>query len=128
MDNANLKDSEVRGEIDIAFARLIGPLTIMTELDSYEREHDEIKELLSIVTKWGAKFQSTQSLSFISSDELLDIYKRMDAIKDEFLFDDKLGLESELSDEITIWMYEIMEVRKKQIERDLEKLLIMKKK
>lgn len=116
MNEKGLTESNIRGEIDIAFARLIGPLAIMNELKSYESSHDEIHDLLNIVIKWGAKFQSVQNLAFIDSDLLLSVYNRLDALKDKFLFDTNLGFESELSDEIVIWMYELMVLRKKQIE------------
>lgn len=120
MNENGLKDSEIRGKIDIAFYRLIGPLVIMKELKSYESSREEIQDLLHIVAKWGAKFQSIQNLSFISSDEILNVYNRLDALKDKFLFDVNLGFECELSDEIVIWMYELMELRKIQIERGLK--------
>ena len=120
MNENVLKDSDIRRKIDIAFFRLIGPLAIMNELKSYESSHEEIHALLNIVTKWGAKFQSVQNLSFINSLEILDVYNRLDALKDKFLFDTNLGLENELSDEIVIWIYELMELRKMQIERGLK--------
>ena len=120
MDENSLNDSYIRGKIDIAFARLIGPLAIMNELKSYESSHEEIHNLLDIVIKWGAKFQSVQNLSFIKSDEILAVYNRLDALKDKFLFDANLGLENELSDEVVIWIYELMELRKIQIERELK--------
>lgn len=120
MNENFLKDSDIRGKIDIAFFRLIGPLAIMNELKSYESSHEEIHILLDIVTKWGAKFQSVQNLSFINSDEILNVYNRLDALKDKFLFDTNLGFENELSDEIVIWIYELMELRKMQIERELK--------
>ena len=118
MNENRLNDSDIRGKIDIAFARLIGPLAIMNELKSYESSQEEIHNLLNIVTKWGAKFQSVQNLSFINSYEILNVYNRLEALKDKFLFDTNLGFESELSDEIVIWMYELMELRKTQIERE----------
>ena len=120
MNENRLNDSGIRGKIDIAFARLIGPLAIMNELKSYESSYEEIHNLLNIVTKWGAKFQSVQNLSFINSCEILNVYNRLDALKDKFLFDTNLGFENELSDEIVIWMYELMELRKTQIERELK--------
>lgn len=120
MKENKLTDSEIRGKIDIAFARIIGPLAIMTELKSYESSQEEIHNLLNIVTKWGAQFQSAQNLSFINSDEILNVYHRLDALKDKFLFDTNLGFENELSDEIVIWMYELMELRKAQMERELK--------
>lgn len=120
MNESNLKDSDIRGKIDIAFARLIGPLVIMNELESYKSSHEEIHALLDIIKKWGVEFQNIQKLSFINSDEILNVYNRLDALKDKFLFDPNLGLESELSDEIVIWMYELMELRKIQIEGGLK--------
>ena len=120
MNENRLNDSDIRGKIDIAFARLIGPLAIMNELKSYESSQEEIHNLLNIVTKWGAKFQSVQNLSFINSYEILNVYNRLDALKDKFLFDTNLGFENELSDEIVIWMYELMELRKTQIDRELK--------
>ena len=120
MGKNGFDDSYIRGKIDIAFARLIGPLAIMNELKSYESSHEEIHNLLDIVTKWGAKFQDVQNLSFIKSDEILAVYNRLDALKDKFLFDANLGLENELSDEVVIWIYELMELRKIQIERELK--------
>ncbi len=120
MGKNGFDDSYIRGKIDIAFARLIGPLAIMNELKSYESSHEEIHNLLDIVIKWGAKFQSVQNLAFIKSDEILAVYNRLDALKDKFLFDANLGLENELSDEVVIWIYELMELRKIQIERELK--------
>ncbi len=117
MNKNNLKSSDIRGQIDIAFARLIGPLAIMNELKSYENSHKEIQNLLDIIIKWGAKFQSTQNLLFITKDEILNTYNRLDALKEKYLFDNNLGFENELSDEIVVWIYELMELRKEQIER-----------
>lgn len=90
MDKNQCSDAEIRGKIDIAFARLIGPLAIMKELKSYQSSKEEIQSLLDIVTKWGAKFQSTHNLFFISSKEILDVYNRLDALKEKFLFDTNL--------------------------------------
>lgn len=121
MGNNSLNNSYIRGKIDIAFARLIGPLAIMAELKSYASSQEEIHDLLAIITKWGAEFQSVQNLSFIKAEEILNVYNRLDALKDKFLFDANLGLESELSDEIVVWMYELMELRKMQIEGKMKK-------
>lgn len=85
-------------------------------LDSYNEDHQEIKKLLKIVVDWGANFQEKGNLNFINSTELLNIYNRLESIKDKYLYNDKIGNESELSDEIVIWMLEIMRLRKKQID------------
>ena len=103
-------------EIEIAFARLIGPLAIMIELEAYKDIRSELLDLFKIVVKWGAEFQIKRNLDFVKSDELLNIYNRMDKIKEAYLYDGLIGNESELNDEIVIWMYEIMKLRKKLIE------------
>ena len=41
MNENKLNDSEIRGKIDIAFARLIGPLAIMNKLKSYESSQEK---------------------------------------------------------------------------------------
>lgn len=40
----------------------------------------------------------------------------MEKIKDDYLYDSQIGIESELSDKIVIWMFEVMKLRKKLIE------------
>ena len=120
MNENSLKNSDIRGKIDISFARLNWPLAIMNNLKTNESTQEEIHNKKYNLTKWGAKFQSVQNLSFINSDEILNVYNRLDTLKDKFLFDTNLGFENELSDEIVIWMYELMELRKIQIERGLK--------
>lgn len=112
-DNIKYK---LKCDIEIAFARLIGPLSIMSVSNSYKEDFQEIKKILDIVINWGAVFQEENSLSFITSEKLLDIYYKLDSLKDKYLYDDKIGDESELSDEVTIWMWELMKLRKKSIE------------
>lgn len=112
----NKKKYKVQSDIEVAFARLIGPLAIISVLNSYNEDHQEIKKLLKIVVDWGANFQEKGNLNFITSTELLNIYNRLENIKDKYLYNDKIGNESELSDEIVIWMWEIMRLRKILIE------------
>ena len=114
---ANKHDEKLKADIQIAFARLIGPLAIMTALDSYKTKHDEIKKILNIVVKWGAQFELKQNLDFIKSDELLQLYEKIDNLNTEFLYSPSMGNESFLSDEISIWMWQLMELRKKLINR-----------
>ena len=94
----------VESEIEVAFARLIGPLAIMNEL----------LDLFHVIVKWGTRFQIEKNLDFITPNEIIEIYNRMDKIKEDYLYDNTPG--NELSDEIVIWMYEIMKLRKKLIE------------
>ncbi|MBR2833292.1 MAG: hypothetical protein IKE75_02550 [Bacilli bacterium] len=114
----NLDGVNTIGEIDVAFARLIGPLATMGALNIFKDDHEEIKKLLDIVVNWSAEFQLKRTLSFISREELLDIYERIEKLKDKYVYDVSLGDDNELSDDVSIWMWEIMLLRKKQIEGD----------
>ncbi len=100
-------------EIEVALTRLIGPLAIMAELKSYNGIRKELLELLSIIVKWGATFQINRNLDFIKEEELINIQDRIEHIKDEYLYRPDIGVESELSDEIVIWMCETMILNKK---------------
>lgn len=104
----------VECEIEVAFARLIGPLAIMNELETYKNIHEELLDLFHVIVKWGTRFQIEKNLDFIIPNEIIEIYNRMDKIKEDYLYDNTPG--NELSDEIVIWMYEIMKLRKKLIE------------
>ncbi len=110
----------VECEIEVAFARLIGPLAIMNELETYKNIHEELLDLFHVIVKWGTRFQIEKNLDFITPNEIIEIYNRMDKIKEDYLYDNTPG--NELSDEIVIWMYEIMKLRKKLIEMKEESL------
>lgn len=114
----NNNQEKITNNIQIAFSRLIGPLAIMSVLDSYKTKRNEIKKLLDTIVNWGAKFELEQNLDFIKADELLNVYEEINNLNTEFLYNPKLGNESFLSDEIVIWMWQIMELRKKLIERN----------
>lgn len=116
----------VECEIEVAFARLIGPLAIMNELETYKNIHEELLDLFHVIVKWGTRFQIEKNLDFITPNEIIEIYNRMDKIKEDYLYDNTPG--NELSDEIVIRMYEIMQLRKKLIEMKGESLWAIKKK
>lgn len=116
-----MKTDNSKREVEIAFARLIGPLATVTVLESYKEAHQEYKELLSIILKWSADYMITRKLSLIHHEELLNVYNRLENLKSRWLFDANLGEESELADEIVIWMWEVMELRKSEIEKDRKK-------
>ena len=112
----------VECEIEVAFARLIGPLAIMNELETYKNIHEELLDLFHVIVKWGTRFQIEKNLDFITPNEIIEIYNRMDKIKEDYLYDNTPG--NELSDEIVIWMYEI----KKKVDRNERKKFISNKK
>ncbi|MDD2504929.1 MAG: hypothetical protein PHF21_01500 [Bacilli bacterium] len=112
-----MKVDNPKREVEIAFARLIGPLATVTALESYKEDHKDYKDLLSIIIKWSANYMTTGKLSLIHHEELLDVYNKLDNLKGKWLFDANLGEESELADEIVIWMWEVMKLRKLEIEK-----------
>ena len=112
----NKEEYKTIAEIEVAFSRIIGPLSIMSIMDTFKDKHEDISELLEIIVKWAAKFQTNRNLTFITNDEILNVYERCDKLKDKYLFDKNLGDESELTDEIVIWIWELMSLRKSQIE------------
>ena len=92
----------------------------MAELKSYKIYYIDIHIFLNIIAGCWARLLNDRNLFFIEPEELLDVYYRLDALKDKHLCDPNIGNESELSDEVVIWMYELMVLRKKQIERELK--------
>lgn len=112
----NKKEYKTAAEIEVAFSRIIGPLSIMNIMDSFKDKRKDINQLLEIIVKWAAEFQTNRNMSFITNDEILKVYERCDELKDRYLFDNNLGNESELTDEIVIWVLELMSLRKRQIE------------
>ena len=99
MSNNNSNNVGIEWEIEVAFSRLIRQLAIMAELKSYKIYNKEIHTLIHINAGWEARFQNDRNLFFIDPEELLDVYYRLDALKDKHLCDLNIGNESELSDE-----------------------------
>ena len=84
----------------------------MAVLNSYKSKHNEIKKLLNIIVCWGAKFELEENLDFIKNDELLNVYERINNLNTEFLYNPRLGNECFLSDEIAIWIRQLVELKK----------------
>ncbi len=105
-------------QIEIAFHNLIDTLVAMTKHDCYVPDGEVLNNLLKVVLKWHKNFQVQRKLSFISREELLEVYNQFEDLKEKYLYDSSLGDEAELSDKAVIWMWELMLLRKKQIERD----------
>ena len=111
MDNMQLVS-----QIEISLHNLIDILGIMSKHDSYMPDREILNHLLNVVLKWKQKFQVQRKLSFISREELLEVYNKLEDLKEKYLYDSSFGDEVELSDKAVIWMWELMLLRKKQIE------------
>lgn len=106
---------EIESKLYVAFTRLIGPLSMMANLKTYQNDHKEIKQILDKIVEWSTKFQTIRNLDFIMPSELLDTYNKLDKLKEKYIFEIDTGNEDELSDEAVIWLSEIMQLRKKLI-------------
>ena len=47
-------------ELDTVFARLIGPLAIMIELEAYKDIRNELLDLFKIVVRWEQNFKQKE--------------------------------------------------------------------
>ena len=102
--------------IRFAFDRLIGPLATATVYEEYGDNRKEYSEALSVILRWSADYEKTQTLIYIQREELLSIYYKLRELNDELIYTSN----SEMSDQIVIWLWDLMLLRKKQIE-DWEK-------
>ena len=86
---------------------------MMAKLKTYQNDHKEIKQILDKIVEWSTKFQTIRNLDFITPDELLDTYNKLDKLKEKYIFEVDTGNEDELTDEAVIWLSEIMQFKKK---------------
>ena len=63
--------------------------------------------------------KKTGTLDFITPKELLDIYYKIEDIKDRYLYNSSIGNEGELSDYLSIWMWNLMVLRKDIIDIEI---------
>lgn len=98
------KDKKMMYEIEMVFNKLIGPIATMRKSDVFSEDNKELEDLLDIISIWSAKFQLQLDLSYISPEELLDVYNRLDKLKEKYLYEINACDEVELSDEAVIWM------------------------
>lgn len=98
--------------IRFAFDRLIGPLATATVYEEYGDKRKEYAYALSVILRWSADYEKTKTLIYIQREELLSIYYKLEELNDELIYTS----DSEMSDEIIIWLWNLMLLRKKQIE------------
>ena len=109
-----------REQIELAFQKLMNTLVTMIRHRSYTSDKTELNDLLNKVLAWKKKFQKQHNLTFLSREEVLEVYYKFDELKEKYLYDPSYGIEGELTDELVIWMWELMLLRKKQIEEWME--------
>ena len=98
--------------IRFAFDRLIGPLATATMYEQFEDKKKDYSEILPIIIKWSAEFETKKTLVYIDHNEILSVYNKLEELNDELVYE----VDSEISDQIIIWLWSLMVLRKKQIE------------
>lgn len=117
-EDENIKIENLNQQVEIMFSHLVAAITKILSFKSYEEAYKEYKTVLSIILKWSNKYNISKKLSLINHKDLLDVYKKLEELKSKWLFDANLGEESELSDEVIVWMWELMQLRKLEIEKE----------
>lgn len=118
------KFKDIGKEIADTFSKIKNVIKEMFSYQSYNEAYKELNYLLTVFTLWEKTFKKTGTLDFITPKELLDIYHEIEDIKDRYLYNSSIGNEGELSDYLSIWMWNLMVLRKDII--DIEKADIKK--
>ena len=98
--------------IRFAFDRLIGPLATATMYEQFEDKKNDYSKILPIIIKWSSEFEIKKTLVYIDHNEILSVYNKLEELNDELVCE----VDSEISDQIVIWLWSLMVLRKKQIE------------
>ena len=98
--------------IRFAFDKLLGPLATASNYKEFGDKKKDYSDILKIVAKWSSEYEDKRTLIYIDHKEILSVYYKVVELNDDLLADSK----SDISDEIVIWLWEIMVLRKKQID------------
>ena len=116
-DKKKIKD--IGKEIADTFFKIKNVIKEMCSYKSYNKDYKELNDLLTVFTLWEKTFKKTGTLDFITPKELLDIYYEIEDIKDRYLYNSSIGNEGELSDYLSIWMWNLMVLRKDIIDIEI---------
>lgn len=116
-DKKKIKD--IGKEIADTFFKIKNVIKEMCSYQSYNEAYIELNDLLTVFTLWEKNFEKTGTLDFITPKELLDIYYEIADIKDRYLYNSSIGNEGELSDYLSIWMWNLMVLRKDIIDIEI---------
>lgn len=98
--------------IRFAFDKLLGPLATASEYKEFGDKREEYSDILKKVAKWSCDYEDKKTLIYIDYKEILSVYSKAEELNDDLIANSK----SDISDEIVIWLWEIMLLRKKQID------------
>lgn len=113
------KFKDIGKEIADTFSKIKNVIKEMCSYQSYNEAYKELNYLLTVFTLWEKTFKKTGTLDFITPKELLDIYYKIEDSKDRYLYNSSIGNEGELSDYLSIWMWNLMVLRKDIIDIEI---------
>lgn len=89
------------------FSILLGYIRITMKLDSYSDVSDKYEQISDVLSSWVKDYILHKNFDSITHKESIQIYKMIDCIRENKLFNKNIGNEKNLSDQILIW-YEIV--------------------
>ena len=113
------KFKDIGKETADTFFKIKNVIKEMCSYQSYNKAYEELNDLLTVFTLWEKNFEKTGTLDFITPKELLNIYYEIEDIKDRYLYNSSIGNEGELSDYLSIWMWNLMVLRKDIIDIEI---------
>ena len=113
------KFKDIGKETADTFFKIKNVIKEMCSYQSYNNAYEELNDFLTLFTLWEKNFEKTGTLDFITPKELLNIYYEIEDIKDRYLYNSSIGNEGELSDYLSIWMWNLMVLRKDIIDIEI---------
>jgi hypothetical protein len=89
------------------FSILLGYIRIAMKMDSYSDVSDKYGQISDVLSSWVKDYILHKNFDSITHEESIQIYKMIDCIREDKLFNKNIGSEKDLSDQILIW-YEIV--------------------
>lgn len=108
----------IYANIHETFIKLIGYIVYILKFDSYKESYKEYSDILATITMWAVNYEKSRDLSFISSNELNEIYKRIENLQTKYICNENMGSESEFSDYVVNWMWHLMVLNKNFIKKN----------
>lgn len=104
------------GNVSNIFVRMIGYLNLILQFESYQEDHGEYGNILNIINKWAVQYEQSRNLNFISNNDLVNIYDKLDDLQTKYICNDKMGSESEYSDYVVNLFWNLRVIYKKCME------------
>ncbi len=116
MKNKYIDSNPTYKNISKCFISLMGYLNLILQFDTYKEDFEIYNNMLEIISKWAAQYEKTRKLDMIDNEILINLYEKSDILQTKYICNDKLGSESEFSDYVVNWLWNLRIIYKKYIE------------